>query len=291
MAKAMVSGDPNIVFDWLTTGELTSMIQQAGKSMETPANRQDRVLVMIESREGKQVNIPIPLQLYDEKHPDKFYSVVKRLKKSVLTGLAKKHEAVFLTGAGVVQNEEADLMREENSKLQRELKSLKAELQRKNNQVTSDIKEENDVRKLKAQVAELQIELSALPVLKNQLKEKVKELEVMNMYVREVEICTKIRAPIPNLNSYKVSLLGNSSDNLAGDASNGKGRPAVTGNVRGRNVGGVTGTQPTKKVPGTAPAMRSAERKQFLPSRELGGVYRTNVSGTKSRGNSNSSNS
>ena len=64
-------------------------------------------------------------------------------------------------------------------------------------------KMEKQILGMKAQMADMEIELSVLPALKKQLKEKNKEIEVVNMYVREVEICQKIRAPLPNFTKYK----------------------------------------------------------------------------------------
>jgi hypothetical protein len=287
MAKAMISGDANIVFDWLTTGELTSMIQQTGKQVNSPANLQDRVLIMIESVSGKQVNIPISLMAYEDRNQDRFYQVVKRLKQRGAGGSnTRRAEGLFLTGADVVQNEELEMIKEENKRLNREIEKVKAEKKR-NEERENFGNSETDSRALRSQLTDLKVELSALPVLKNQLKDKVKELEIMNMYIREVEICTKIRAPIPNLNSYKNSLMGNSGDNNGQETyTSYKNRPAVTTNARGRNLNLANGT---RNVPGTAPAKRSMERKTFLPSRDLSGVYRTNTSGgPPSRNPSNS---
>lgn len=277
MARAMVSGSPSIVFDWLTPGELTSMGQQAGRDLASPANMRDRVLVMIESLESRQISIPIPLQAFEDHGQDRLFKVVKRLKQAGLS--SKKSQGLFLTGAGVVRDDEAENLKDENRKLKAELDRMKSELNSKEfkpKQSSSDI---NELKTLKSKVAELQIELSALPVLKNQLKDRVRELEVMNMYVREVEICTKIRAPIPNLNHYRNSLLGGHADSLENSAG-GK-QPAVNSNARGRLANG-------KSIPGTAPAQRGAERRQFIPSRELAGVYKTNLSNGNSRKTSNS---
>lgn len=286
IAKAMISGDPNIVFDWLTTGELTSMMQRAGGPLESPANLQDRVLVMIESRSDKQVSIPISLTAYEDRNHDKFYQVVKRLKQQRNSGSpARKAEGLFLTGADVVQNEELDRLKEENARLERELNRVRAEAKKDPEISTGGGKNDGEIRSLKGQLTELKVELSAIPVLKNQLKEKVKELEVMNMFVREVEICSKIRAPIPNFNSYKKSLLGNQPEDSGRDQpTDNKNRPAVTTNTRGRNINNVG----SKNVPGTAPAKRSIERK-YISNREPPGVYRANLSGGGSRKASNSS--
>lgn len=270
MARALTSGSPSTAFDWLTPGDLKSLEQQAGKTANSKDSR-DRVLVMIEAAEGNQISIPLPLQAMDEKN-ERLFKVVKRLKK----GAAKKNQGLFLTGAGVVEDQEKDALKDENRRLRSELERMKNEFNGKES--TRALGSDSELKSLRSKVAELQIELSALPVLKNQLKDKVRELEVLNMYVREVEICSKIRAPIPNINTYKNSLLGNAD---IGDLGGATKKPAVTANTRGRQTN-------QRQVPGTAPVRKSGERKQFLPSRDLAGVYHTQLSTGNSRKTSTS---
>lgn len=286
MAKAMISGDSAVVFDWLTSTDLTSMMKQSGRdSLPSSSDLQDRVLVMIESSGERRVNVPIPLMAYDERQCDQFYQVAKRLKMKAEKKTGK--EGLFLTGAEVVQNEEADLLREENNRLRREMAKMRGDAKQAGERSEQMGRDRDDTSALRSKLADLQLELSALPVLKNQLKEKVKELEIMHMYVREVEICSKIRAPMPNLNSYKKSLMGNGYESSSKEQLSGnKKKPAVTTTARGRNINNMG----SRNIPGTAPAKKSLERKPLMPSKALAGVYKTTASGVPSRKASNSTN-
>lgn len=270
MARALKSGSPAVVFDWLTAEAVSSM---AGRSA-TPEG--GRILVMVESSSGKQTSIPLPLSAAD----CALAAVVQRLKRDK----ASPSAGLFLTGAGVVGNDA------EKDEMSKEIKTLKAALEkakeagtREANSAKGGAAVEQELRALRAKTAELQIELSALPVLKAQLQDKARELEVMHMYAREVEICAKIRAPIPNVNAYRQSLLGPDTPDAFGTSNK---KPAVSSNTRGRHAGPPNTNG--RGLPGTAPVRKSTERKQFVPSRELAGVYQTQLSTGNSRKTSTS---
>lgn len=136
----------------------------------------------------------------------------------------------------------------------------------------------NESSALRLQLAEYQIELSALPVLKSQLKEKVKELEVMKMYAKEVEVCNKLKAPIPNLSLYKKSILGmlgNRNDiSYKEQLSACKNKPGLIINKGARNL-----NQGTKKYfLGTVKPKNITDKKSPIRSRMTPGQYRANVS-------------
>ncbi len=307
LGKSLISGNRDIVFDWLTPGDIQSMMVQSGRDQNdtnVSKSHDPRVLVMIETSGDNNINIPFALSAYSESngHPASFNqpsaisagfltTVIKRL-KSQRPNPSSREDTFFLTGANVQKQSgpssetlaHLQQLKDENERLKRDLDKLSKDQQRETTQGnyrTESVigKLEKEILSLKTVMAEYEIEMSVLPALKKQLRDKNKELEVMNLYAREVEICQKIRAPIPNLNRYKQSLMD-------GDDNGYGAKPVHLGNnpISDKRI-----------VPGTVP-FRSNGFRTGMPARTenrgqptSGGIYAMNLStGKASRSTSQS---
>lgn len=303
LGRSLTSGNRDIVFDWLTPGDIQNMMQQSGKGQNesTVSKSHDpRVLVMIETSGDSNINIPFALSAYVESYTDTSAStpqtslgvgpltrIIKRLKMNK-SNTYNREDTFFLTGANVQKHhgptsEQFEQLKEENDRLKRDLEKLSRSqndnVQPNHRTEAVIIRLEKEILSLKTSIAENEIELSVLPALKKQLRDKNKELEVLNLFAREVEICQKIRAPIPNLNRYKETILNGDDDGYGA-------KPVrLTANPVGdkRTVPGTAPNRSNGFRPG--PSARTANRGEMTP----GNIYAMNLSmGKSSRSNSQS---
>ena len=250
IGKALGVGCSDTLIDWLTPADLQSLAEQNGKSGSSNENDEKRVLVMIETSGEKKINIPFALNYGQYPSPESFMKIIRKLKNPAQK--KQQDEGLFLTNTNTTgstprHNAELQSLIDENA-------ALKAEIQRLKNASKKHLIEEpssrlhtgdekralqSEIRQLRKALNESEIEASIIPTLKKQLKEKLKEVEILNMYVREVEICSKIRAPIPNYNSYKTSMSSSDTHEREADGKNPAGR--------------ILPYNPNKKMPGLQP--------------------------------------
>ena len=222
LGKALGSGCIDVIIDWLDPTELKTVFEQSGKPTNESINDNRRVLVMIDTCGDKKINIPFQLIYGQYPSPESLLRLVRKFKTSTLQANKKQiEENTFLTGAGVsqknlrkLQNDDSDKLRDENDNLKLEIYKLKSSLKNNGNEefsrTTSGAGEkkynQNEIKSLKKALNDMEIECSIIPTLKKQLQQKNKEIEIFNMYIREVEICSKIRSPIPDFKSYRSSI-------------------------------------------------------------------------------------
>jgi len=291
LGKALTSGSRDIVFDWLCAAELHSLMQN-GNSQEEADLKEDRVFVMIDAGSENTMNIPFSLKRIYLPDSEYLLRIVKRLKNSLANRDKKagentdregtaKNEGFFLTTANVQpidrNSPEVIKLMAENEKLKKELERSKAT----NEGAIKQSKTDKEIVALKQSLAELEIEMSVIPALKKQLKERNREVEILNMYAREVEICAKIRAPIPTLSTYKAGLEGGKGEKEI--PSEDQYQKGSHNKFAGRTESNLRSIQ-KRSTTGNGPLKRSSDRNGLpaYPSKELLGIY----SGKGSRQNS-----
>ena len=204
LASALKSPNQGVTLDWLSTEEINEMVQQAGKTTLNNQNS-DRILVMIEAKDDSNISIPFTLNKQSNPQNEWLLKVIRRLKGNSQNHAPQKEKqsnGLFLTET---YSEKKDKLMEENEKLKQEVDRMKSASH--NDRYREDrLKTEREVQALKGKISDLEIELSVLPTLKKQLKDKNKEIEQLNLYIREVEICMKIRAPIPSYSAFSKNM-------------------------------------------------------------------------------------
>lgn len=220
LGKALTTGEKDVVIDWLTSEDLHNMARESSGAA-VDGGDDDRVLVMLISSSEFMASIPFSLQKVTHNHAysvaspmvSYLFRIIQRLKasSSPLANQEERHTnsknpTVFLTGAETESSlsNKVKQLTEENLRLAKELRDLKQYPAVKS--VDEKGSSMRELQALKNSLAEAEIEMSVIPALKKQLKDKIKEIEYLNLYAREVEICLKIRAPIPVYESYKALL-------------------------------------------------------------------------------------
>lgn len=228
LQNGLTKPNKDIVFDLVSPGTLKSMTsaERENGGDSSTESIMEKVLVMIEVKGDGCSNIPFSLSKLNRPNPLLLLTLIKRLKKKSYSGV-EREQAVFLTNTSVTNNEKKinDLMTE-NDLLQDEIRNLKTQVMRQKAGVfeqqpsgvsavrdrEEQLSYQKEIKMLKQKLTDLEIEFSIVPNLKTQLKEKNAEVEILNMYIREVEICHKIRAPIPKYSDYKLAITGKDGD-------------------------------------------------------------------------------
>lgn len=306
LGKALTSGEKDVVIDWLTSEDLQSMAKDSSSSTAETLD-DDRILVMVLSSSEFMASIPFALNKVTSANPfvstsplvNCLFRIIQRLKtQQSLPSKAEKNTAqhtptIFLTGAESESSLTQKLKQsaEENQRLANELRDLKQAPAVK----TSDdkLKLEREIQALKNSLAEAEIEMSVIPALKKQLKDKIKEIEYLNLYAREVEICHKIRAPIPTFESYKAVLEKGTrpptNPQVATDHKPGP-RAAGLGRTAGPGFAG-TGYANTKRARTNAGGFNRGSERQMgaghaYPTKELLSIYTRQVPNRTATGSS-----
>lgn len=293
LGKALTSGEKDVVIDWLTSEDLQSMAKDSSSSTAETLD-DDRILVMVLSSSEFMAGIPFALNKVTSAHPfvnssplvSHLFRIIQRL-KTQHSGTSKEEKnsmqntpTVFLTGAESESSLTQKLKQsmEENQRLAKELRDYKQAPAVKGSD--DKLKLEREIQALKNSLAEAEIEMSVIPALKKQLKDKIKEIEYLNLYAREVEICIKIRAPIPTFESYKAVLEKGTRPNVNGPvASDTKPAPRAVGMGRTAGPGFAgAGYTNTKRARTNAGGFnRGSERQmgsgQAYPTKELLSIY------------------
>lgn len=221
-AKAL-GGDKGVLLDVLGKDEIRNIFLKAGTLEEgekQSIDENDKVLVLIDNSTPEGGNIPLPLKLTATPDSNMLLLVIERLRKS------KYNDNVLITGT--------DSQKEEIAALKKELERLRLDNERLAAGDTARLQRE--VQNAKKLLCEAEIENSVIPVIKKQLNEKNQEIEELYQYVREVEICAKIKAPVPTYDAYRNKVAGRNPD--GGRAPPQQTRATAGAGVRGpRNLG------------------------------------------------------